>query len=389
MLMVDDNQSIIDQSMTVIGEVKCSGRVIVKGKIDGILCSSTLIVGESGRIEGQITADEVECFGHIKGNVISDRFVMRKSGCHSGTVETRELEADSGSTIDCVLQSSVADIFAEKNSVDEEIQPDSPQVDLEKIRLIFDERERCCAMDVPWSQRKELLDQALNLLQKGKRLIKVTGNRGCGKTTFLLKLVEKLPVSTKLFVLSEPVGSVKDLLATIAAAMGTLPEEGESQNELAHRIKTAAGKVGREDKKIVLAIDDAQTMYPATIEGVIRCLTNLHGEDEELLQIILVGTDEIEGKLVDTIRNYFEDETNCFLALESLTIEDTADYLRFCLQIASKIDGAACMSLFPYETIKKLHTRSRGNIAEINQLVGKALLLASRVGATTVLPRFL
>ena len=386
--MVDDNQSIIDQSMTVIGEVKCSGRVIVKGKIDGILCSSTLIVGESGRIEGQITADEVECFGHIKGNVISDRFVMRKSGCHSGTVETRELEADSGSTIDCVLQSSVADIFAEKNSVDEEIQPDSPQVDLEKIRLIFDERERCCAMDVPWSQRKELLDQALNLLQKGKRLIKVTGNRGCGKTTFLLKLVEKLPVSTKLFVLSEPVGSVKDLLAT-TAAMGTLPEEGESQNELAHRIKTAAGKVGREDKKIVLAIDDAQTMYPATIEGVIRCLTNLHGEDEELLQIILVGTDEIEGKLVDTIRNYFEDETNCFLALESLTIEDTADYLRFCLQIASKIDGAACMSLFPYETIKKLHTRSRGNIAEINQLVGKALLLASRVGATTVLPRFL
>lgn len=389
MIMAEENKSIFDHSMTITGEVKCSGRVIVKGKIDGILCGSTLIVEESGRVKGKITADKVECFGHIKGNVISDIFVMRKSGYHSGTVETRELEVDPGTTIECVLQSGVVDILAEKNSAEDENKVDLSQFDLEKMRLVFVERGKCCAMDVPWSQRKELLDQALNLLQKGKRLIKVTGNRGCGKTTFLLKLAEKLPAGTKLFVISESVGSVKDFLATVAAGMGVLPEEGESQNELAHRIKIAAGKPGGEDKKIVLAIDDAHTMYPATIEGVIRCLTSVHEEDQEFLQIILVGTGEIESKLADTARDYFADETNCLLALESLTIEDTADYLRFCLHIASKIDGAVCMSLFPYETIKKLHTRSRGNIAEINQLVGQALLLASKVGATTVLPRFL
>ena len=375
--------------MTVVGEVTCSGQVIVKGKIEGIFSGSSLTVDEGGWIQGEIAAGEIECSGHIKGNVISDKFVLRKSGYHSGTVETRELEVDPGTTVDCALQSGFSGTLEAKNNVGVEIESGFPPVDLDRMRLVFDERDRCCAMDVPWSDRKELLNQVLNLLENGKQLIKVTGNRGSGKTTFIMKLAERLPASTRLVVISEPVGSVKDLLATVAIGLGIIPEEAETQNALIHRIKTVIDKSGPEKKNIVLAIDDVQTMYPATAEGVIRYLTNVYGEAEGLLQLILVGTEEIEGKLVHAVRDYFADETNCLLALNPLTIQDTADYLRFCLRTASKNDGVLFISLFPYEAIKKLHTRSRGNIAEINRLVEQALRLASRVGATTVLPRFL
>jgi len=386
--MIEKDQSLIGQSMTVTGEITCSGQVIVKGTIDGTFSAGSLIVEANGRVQGQVVADEIECSGYIQGNIRSDKFVMKASGQHLGTVETRELEVAFGATIDCVLQSGIHGLVeAENNEV--EFRPPCPRVDLEKIGRIFSEKERCCAMDVPWSERSKLLRQVIDLLGKGKQLIKITGDRGCGKTTFIRKLAGELRPDAKLSVISEPVGSVKSLLVTIAATLGTLPEVGESQGELVNRIRSVTTGSGGDFSRFVLVIDDTETMYPATIEGLIRCLTNLSGENENLLQIILLATDDVEEKLVHTTRDYFEDETNCILSFKPLTIEDTADYLRFCLQTESKIDGAACMSLFPYEAIKKLHTRSGGNIAEINRLVAEALLLASEIGANTVLPRFL
>jgi len=388
MIMAGKKQSIIDQSMTINGEITCAGQVIVKGEINGILSADSLIVEKNGRVQGQVAANEIECAGSIQGNVRSDRFVMKSSGNHLGTVETGELEVAFGATVDCVLQSGVHGIVEAENRM-AEVRPPIHQVDLVKLGQIFSDKKKCCAMDVPWSERRKLLGQVVNMVEKGKELIKITGDKGCGKTTFIMKLAGELPRSTKLSVLSDPVGSVKVLLATIAAALGSVPGEGESQDRLVERIRNAAGRSVGEGIKNVLAIDDADTMYPATIEGLIRCLTNISGENEKLLQIILLGTGAVEDKLIDTTRDYFEDETNCLLTFKPLTIEDTADYLRFCLQAESKIDGAACMSLFPYETIKKLHARSRGNIAEINRLVPKSLLLASEIGASTVLPRFL
>ena len=123
----------------------------------------------------------------------------------------------------------------------------------------------------------------------------------------------------------------------------------------------------------VTLVDDAQKMYPATMEGMTRILTNGYEEGEELLQMILFGTKEMESKMVVTTVEYFEDETNCQLFLAPLTIKDTADYLRFCLQLALPEDGARAVSLFSNEIIKEIHEGSRGNIAAINLLADKAL----------------
>jgi type II secretory pathway predicted ATPase ExeA len=105
-----------------------------------------------------------------------------------------------------------------------------------------------------------------------------------------------------------------------------------------------------------------------------------------MAQIILLGTELLESKLVPTIAEYFADETNCLLALEPLNIKDTADYLRFSLQQASKGDGVAYMSIFPYETIQSIHQQSVGNIAAINRLAEAALKNAHSAGVSVVAP---
>lgn len=361
--VVKKNQSVIDRSMTIVGEVTCPGLLFVKGKIDGNFRGGTVVIEERGEIHGKIAAGEIECCGHIEGNVLSDKFIMRKNGCHFGTVETKVLEVDPGANIDCVLQRG----FSET--------PDSSvvQVDLEGIRSIFDERGKSWAIDVPWSERRELFDQIVSLLGKGKQLIKITGERGSGKTTLIRMLSEKLSPDTKVCIINEPVGSVKDLLLTLAADLGISVDKSERRRDIVQRIRAAVYGPDNEKTSLVLVVDDAHLMYPATIEGIIRSLTNVYGGDEELLQLIFLGTDEIDGKLVHTTREYFEDETNCFLVLEPLTIKDTAEYLRYCVQLAPDTDASVCLSLFPYETIKKLHTSSGGNISEINRLAGNVL----------------
>jgi type II secretory pathway predicted ATPase ExeA/cytoskeletal protein CcmA (bactofilin family) len=379
MVMVEKNLSMIDRLMTIIGEVTCSGRLLVKGKIDGSFTGGTVVIGKSGKINGKITADEIECSGHIEGDVVTGKFIMRKNGFHLGTVKTKLLEVDPGANIDCVLQRDIS--TTSDHSV--------PRIDLERVWSVFDEREKCRAMDVPLSERKDLFDDLVNLLKKGKPLIKITGEKGSGKTTFIRLLSERLAPITQVFVIDEPVGSVKDLLLTFAADLGIIPDKRESQKEIVQRIRAAVCGQEDEEVNIVLAVDDAHMMYPATMEGLIRSLTNVYGGGKELLQLIFFGTDEIDGKLVHTTREYFEDETNCLLALEPLSIKDTAEYLRFCIQLASGKDARIRISLFPYETITKLQIQSKGNISRINRLAAKALRSAFKAGASEVGPRFI
>ena len=133
-------------------------------------------------------------------------------------------------------------------------------------------------------------------------------------------LSEKLSPDTKFCIIKDPVGSVKDLLLTLAADLGISVDKSERQRDIIQRIRDAVYDSDGEKARLILLIDDADLMYPATMEGIIRSLTNVYGGNEELLQLILFGTDEIDRKLVPTAREYFEDETNCFFILEPLTI---------------------------------------------------------------------
>jgi type II secretory pathway predicted ATPase ExeA len=93
--------------------------------------------------------------------------------------------------------------------------------------------------------------------------------------------------------------------------------------------------------------------------------------------------------MVTTTIEYFEDETNCQLYLEPLTIKDTAEYLRFCLQLAVKETEVDCTALLPYESISRIHSVSGGNVSKINKMVDKGLQAAHADGAIALTPDFI
>lgn len=386
--MVNKKESVIGKSMSIIGDVSCKGEVVLEGRLEGSFAGKNLIIRKTGKLLGEGKGESIECSGYMEGSILTMSLRLLKTGRHVGTVETRDLVVEPGAILDCALQSG--SLKWRENGHEEEKERIEPPTDIGDLLTAFSEECRPCCMDVPWSERLELYSHLLELLERGKPLVKISGESGSGKSALVEKLRDSLPDNFSIVQIEDQVGSVSDLLREVAAKL-LLNETAEdpSQQDLTARLTSEIlGRVAR-GERIVVIIDNAQEMYPATLEGVIRLLTNGYGGGQQMAQIILLGTAQVESKLVPTITEYFEDETNCQLTLLPLNIKDTADYLRFSLQLASGGDGVAYMSIFPYETIQLIHQRSEGNIEAINRLAGAALQNAHGAGLSVVTPHML
>lgn len=381
----------IGHSMTIFGSVEADGHVVLEGKIEGSFSGTTLFIGESGALEGQVEATSIECAGQIEGTVTTGSFKLRKSGHHTGTAETEKLEVEPGAILDCILQSGLSKPSGVHASSSKTERAERLDFALENYLDCFDEQNRPCCYEVPWSQRSELYAQIVETLDKKKPLIKVTGDVGMGKTTLVAKLFKDLPEKYIPLKLDTQTGSVADILEELVLAMGIDKSATKnSQHDLLDIVKDCALQNSLAGKRFVLLIDDSHLMYHATLEGVVRLLSGASEADydgaveDDRLQLLLFTTPELEQNTVTTINEYFEDETNCQFFLEPLSLKDLADYIRLALQLASQGDTHAVMSVYPNEAIQKIRDLSHGNIAEINRLAGRGLQLACRSGLGAV-----
>lgn len=376
--------------MTIRGEVQCSGRLVVEGELQGIFSGNHLLITKSGELQGKISADSIECSGRIIGNVTTRSLDLKSSGSHSGTVETSELRVELGAVLDCALQSG-AKFSSPSGSTASTINSIPEQSSkLAEFVTAFSEEQRACCFEIPWSERLDLYNHLVSLLKKDKVLIKVIGDPGSGKTVFAAKIQEELEAEYRIVQLENQVGSVNALLLDLAEKLG-LSWSGASakQAEISEAVLAFLAEGRRKGEKVLLIIDDAQEMYPASMERITRLLTGNFGEEAGFLHMVLLGTRATETKMVATIFDYFEDETNCQLYLEPLNIKDTADYLRYCIQKMQLKETASSISLLPYDTIKAIHVASGGNIAKINVIADRAIHRALEAGASTVAPDFI
>ncbi len=387
--MVDENVSVITQSMVISGSVECQGRVVLEGVLEGSFVGQMLDIRETGKISGDIRAVSIQCSGLMEGNVVTESLSLCRTGRHVGTVETRKLAVEPGAILDCALQAGVTKEPVLAAETVENVA--KPAVELESVLTAFQEGVRPCCMDVPWSERLELFSQLLGLLEKDKSLIKVMGEAGSGKSVLVDKMTETLPDSYLVFEVGDQTGSVAAILQELAARLAIEGSVDDTQSDLLVKIKSVADERRRLGQRLLLLVDDVEKMFPATLEGIIRSLTSAYGEGggEGILQLILLGTKEMDAKMVATTIDYFEDETNCQLSLEPLNIKDTADYIRFCLQLASPAGGRYSTALFPYESIRKIHALSHGNIAAINRIADRALRAAHVDGASEVSAKYI
>jgi len=91
-------ESLISPGVTISGEINSQGSIRVDGKLEGTIdIKGNLVLGEKGKIKGEVKAANVMLAGKIEGNVIvSERFEISHTGVMVGDVSSRIITIEEG-----------------------------------------------------------------------------------------------------------------------------------------------------------------------------------------------------------------------------------------------------------------------------------------------------
>jgi general secretion pathway protein A len=149
-----------------------------------------------------------------------------------------------------------------------------------------------------------------------------------------------------------------------------LPTAGKSKSELLLDLSSFVISRFQQGLATVLIVDEAHHLSADVLEEV-RLLTNLETPNEKLLQILLVGQQELDFTLDSIGLRQLKQRIALRGQLGSLVLDETAGYVHYRLQLAGSPNPS---ELFPRETIVELHRQSRGLPRLINTVCENALI---------------
>ena len=94
-----DIKTLIGEGCKVEGNFYIPNYTRIDGTIKGDLTGdSGVVIGVKGRVEGNIVASEIVNYGHIQGNIESQRLELKKGSSLNGDVSVNQLVTEPGST---------------------------------------------------------------------------------------------------------------------------------------------------------------------------------------------------------------------------------------------------------------------------------------------------
>jgi general secretion pathway protein A len=222
------------------------------------------------------------------------------------------------------------------------------------------------------------LDHLVYGLESGEGFIVVTGDIGVGKTTVCRALLSRLPDRFATSLVVNPLLTEKELVRAILEDFGGAAPPGTKKDILdaLNRFLLAEAERG---KRPVLLVDEAQDLSPSLLEQV-RLLSNLETEKRKLLQIVLIGQNELRDKLSLPSLRQLDQRITVRAEIRPLARKETARYIGHRLAVA----GGGGRSLLSPAAEASIHRRSGGVPRRINMLCDRAFLSASLRGSARV-----
>ena len=138
-------------------------------------------------------------------------------------------------------------------------------------------------------------------------------------------------------------------------------------------------KYSKEDKRVVLIIDEAQSMPAESIEAL-RLLTNLETESDKLMQVVLFGQPELDLMLAQDNLRQLKQRITFQYHLQPLSKSDIELYISHRMIHA----GYSGPALFDSAAVNLLVKASMGIPRLVNILCHKALMSAYGKGDSQV-----
>src|SRR4026207_549785 len=134
----------------------------------------------------------------------------------------------------------------------------------------------------------EALAHLLYGISESGGFIQLTGEVGTGKTTLTQSALDHLPAKADIALILSPQLTTLEFLATIVQELRCPQPADRTVKAHIDVLNTHLMRAQAEGRRVVLIVDEAQTLSPELLEQV-RLLTNLETSKQKLLQIILIG----------------------------------------------------------------------------------------------------
>lgn len=195
----------------------------------------------------------------------------------------------------------------------------------------------------------------------------ITGDIGCGKTTLIRHLLNHLPADLSVGLVAGPHRETAGVLEWAALALG-LPYEGVSGLALYDAFQRFLIKAYGAGQRVLLIIDEAQSLAPDDLE-VLRMLSNINADKDQLLQIILVGQSQFRDLLQRPELQQFAQRIGVHFHIPPLEPAEVETYIRHRLALAGRENP-----LFTPQACQRIADASHGIPRSINILCDTALV---------------
>jgi type II secretory pathway predicted ATPase ExeA len=161
--------------------------------------------------------------------------------------------------------------------------------------------------------------------------------------------------------------TVDELMCLILRSFELEPEVGNKTKNLEKFYQFLIKKYA-ENKHVLLIIDEAQNLSDEALEEV-RMLSNLQSDDQNLIQIMLVGQPELKVRLQQPGQNPFAQRIAVNFFLPGLTEKESNSYIDYRLEKAGGKNN-----IFSQEAKNMVYQASGGIPRSINLLCDSALV---------------
>jgi len=200
--------------------------------------------------------------------------------------------------------------------------------------------------------------------------VQLTGEVGTGKTTIVRSLLAQAPKNAEIALILNPKMTATEFLLTICEELGIgVPDSAtQSLKDLVDILSQYLLRAHAAGRRVVLVVDEAQNLAPEVLEQV-RLLTNLETNTQKLLQIILIGQEELRELLARNELRQLAQRITGRYHLSPLSAEETTAYVRHRLRVAG-----ATADIFNRFALEEIYRLSSGVPRVINVICDRSLL---------------